>query len=148
MEFQQKQIVVLKILQDLLIYLVFLELALEFNIIHITHETAFAGFSTGYPIYIYDTQVGSGVTSIDSSDTEVISIGSTFLDNVYYVSDWSYSSIGIGSYIGIITCNVKSDSDIIGISTTGNLLNPIGKYSWGRFSSGTRSTNPISIGEI
>lgn len=121
-------------------------LALEFNIIHITDETAFAGFSTGYPIYIYDTQVGNGVTSIDSSDTEVIGIGTICFDNVYYVSDWSYSSIGIGSYIGIITCNVKSDSDIIGISTTGNLLNPIGKYSWGRLSSGTRSTNPISIG--
>ena len=121
-------------------------LALEFNIIHITDETAFAGFSTGYPIYIYDTQVGNGVTSIDSSDTEVIGIGTICFDNVYYVSDWSYSSIGIGSYIGIITCNVKSDSDIIGISTTGNLINPIGKYSWGRLSSGTRSTNPISIG--
>ena len=48
--------------------------------------------------------------------------------------------------LGIITCNVKSDSNIIGIGTTGSILNPVGKYSWGRLSGGTRSENPISIG--
>ena len=112
-------------------------LALQFTIT----SNNFTGLSTGYPIYIYDTQIGSGVTSINSSDSEVVGIGTTCLDNIYYISDWSYSST-----IGILTCNVKSDSNIIGISTTGNILNPVGRYSWGRLSGGTRSSSPISIG--
>ena len=112
-------------------------LALQFTIA----SNNFTGLSTGYPIYIYDTQIGSGVTSINSSDSEIVGIGTTCLDNIYYISDWSYSST-----IGILTCNVKSDSNIIGIGTTGNASNPVGKYSWGRLSGGTRSSSPISIG--
>lgn len=115
-------------------------LALKFEI-HDSNSTPFSGISTGYPIYIYDTQIGTGVTSIDSSDSAIVGIGTTFLDNIYYISDWSNIN-----NIGILTCNVKSDSNIIGINTNGNILNPIGKYSWGRLSGGTRSSNPISIG--
>ena len=115
-------------------------LALKFEI-YDSNSTPFSGISTGYPIYIYDTQIGTGVTSIDSSDSAIVGIGTTFLDNIYYISDWSNID-----NIGILTCNVKSDSNIIGINTNGNILNPIGKYSWGRLSGGTRSSNPISIG--
>jgi len=116
-------------------------LALQFTVID---SNEFSGLSTGYPIYIYDTQIGSGVTSIDNSNSAVVGIGTTFLDNVYYISDWSNSST-----VGILTCNVDSNSNIVGLATTGNILNPVGKYSWGRFSdTGTlvRGTNPISIG--
>ena len=116
-------------------------LALQFTVID---SNEFSGLSTGYPIYIYDTQIGSGVTSIDNSNSAVVGIGTTFLDNVYYISDWSNSTT-----VGILTCNVDSNSNIVGLVTTGNILNPVGKYSWGRFSdTGTlvRGTNPISIG--
>ena len=114
-------------------------LALQFTVID---SNEFSGLSTGYPIYIYDTQIGSGVTSIDNSNSAVVGIGTTFLDNVYYVSDWSNSST-----VGILTCNVDSGSPIVGLGTTGNILNPVGKYSWGRIYGATgRSTNPISIG--
>ena len=114
-------------------------LALQFTVFD---SNNFSGLSTGYPIYIYDTQIGSGVTSIDNSNSAVVGIGTTFLDNVYYVSDWSNSST-----VGILTCNVDSGSPIVGLGTTGNILNPVGKYSWGRIYGATgRSTNPISIG--
>ena len=113
-------------------------LALQFTVID---SNNFSGLSTGYPIYIYDTQIGSGVTSIDNSNSAVVGIGTTFLDNVYYIS-----AISNNDTIGIITCNIDSNSNIVGLGTTGNILNPVGKYSWGRFSGGTRSTNPISIG--
>ena len=113
-------------------------LALQFTVID---SNNFSGLSTGYPIYIYDTQIGSGVTSIDNSNSAVVGIGTTFLDNVYYVSDWSNSST-----VGILTCNVDSGSPIVGLGTTGSILNPVGKYSWGLLEGGTRSTNPISIG--
>ena len=116
-------------------------LALEFKVQHNVTGQYFDGLSVGYPIYIYDTQIGSGVTSINNSNSAVVGIGTTFLDNVYYVS-----AISNNDAIGIITCNVDSNSNIVGLGTTGSILNPVGKYSWGLLEGGTRSTNPISIG--
>ncbi len=116
-------------------------LALEFKLQHNVTDQYFDGLSVGYPIYIYDTQIGSGVTSIDNSNSAVVGIGTTFLDNVYYVS-----AISNNDAIGIITCNVDSNSNIVGLGTTGSILNPVGKYSWGLLEGGTRSANPISIG--
>jgi hypothetical protein len=121
-------------------------LAIEFTVIDNSTLTGFVGLSTGYPIYIYDTQVGTGVTSINSSNSETVGIGNSYLDNVYYVSKWSYSTLNVNTFVGILTCNIDSNSNIIGINTTGNILNPIGKYSWGRLSGGSRSSSPISIG--
>jgi hypothetical protein len=116
-------------------------LALEFKVQHNVTSNYFNGLIVGNPIYIYDTRIGSGVTSIDNSDSAIVGIGTTFLDNVYYVS-----AISNNDAIGIITCNVDSNSNIVGLGTTGNILNPVGKYSWGLLEGGTRSTNPISIG--
>ena len=116
-------------------------LALEFKVQHNVTGQYFDGLSVGYPIYIYDTQIGSGVTSINNSNSAVVGIGTTFLDNVYYVS-----AISNNDTIGIITCNVDSNSNIVGLGTTGSILNPVGKYSWGLLKGGTRSVNPISIG--
>jgi len=116
-------------------------LALEFEI----HSSTFTGIATGYPIYIFDTRIGTGVTSVDDSNAAVVGIGTTFLDCVYKVSTWSSSGT-----IGIITCNVDSGSPVVGLGTTGNLTSPVGKYSWGRLSNITdgltRSSNPVSLG--
>ena len=64
--------------------------------------------ATGYPIYIYDTQVGGGVTSINNSDSEVVGIGTTCVDNIYYISEWTYSSLNARYSVGILTCNIDS----------------------------------------
>ena len=120
-------------------------LAIVFSITD-TNSTL-SGLSIGYPIYIHDTNVGNGVTSINSSDSEVVGIGTTCLDNIYYVSDVSSSQLIAGVYLGIVTCNVHSNTNIVGIATTGSSPNNIvGRYSWGRLSGGTRSSSPISIG--
>ena len=120
-------------------------LAIVFSIID--NGATLSGIETGYPIYIHDTNVGNGVTSINSSDSEIVGIGTTCLDNIYYISDWSSSSLIGSTYVGVITCNVHSDTDITGISTTGSHPNNIvGRYSWGKLSGGTRSSSPISIG--
>lgn len=100
-----------------------------------------AGIETGYRIYIYDTRVGNGVTSINNNS--VIGIGSTYLDSVYYVTSWS-GVIGDDN-VGIITCNVHPDCDLSGISTSGTEISPVGKFTWGRLSGFSRSTNPIAI---
>ena len=110
-------------------------------------DSGLNGLSIGYPIYIHDTNVGNGVTSINSSDSEVVGIGTTCLDNIYYVTDISSSQLPLGTYLGIVTCNVHSNTNIVGITTTGSSPNNIvGRYSWGRLSGGTRSSSPISIG--
>jgi hypothetical protein len=101
----------------------------------------FTGLSTGYPIYIFDTRVGKGVTSIDSSNSAVIGIGTTFVDNIYYIHQISSTST-----TGIITCNILSTTPTIGLSSSGNVSNPVGKFSWGRMSGFSRSSSPISIG--
>jgi len=46
--------------------------------------------------------------------------------------------------LGIITCNVASDTSIVGIATTGTVSYPVGTFSWGRLSGFSRS-NPVSI---
>ena len=102
-------------------------------------ETLFGNdLEIGYPIFIKDTIVGSGVTSVDSSDADVVGIGTTFLDNIYYVGE-----ISVEGFVGIVTCNIDSGTDIISLSTSGDY---VGEFSWGLFTTITRSSTPISIG--
>ena len=113
-------------------------LAIEFTL----DSLVTSNLQVGYPIYIFDTLVGNGVTSIISSDSEVVGIGTTRVDNIYSVTALDNAS-------GVITCRVHSASDIVGINTTGSTDYPVGRYSWGRISNTSglvRSGNPISIG--
>lgn len=48
--------------------------------------------------------------------------------------------------MGIITCNISSSSNIVGIATTGIISNPVGRFSWGKIGGFSRSSSPISIG--
>jgi hypothetical protein len=94
--------------------------------------------NVGFPVFISNTTIGSGVTSVDTSNTAVIGIGTTFLDNIYYVGQ-----ISNNGNTGIITCNIDSGTDVAGLSITGDI---VGKFSWGSFQTITRSGSPISIG--
>ena len=105
----------------------------------------------GYPVYIYDTSVGHGVTTVDGNDNSTVGIGTTFLDAVYMVH-----AVSNNGNKGRITCNIHGDTNIVGIATTGVYFanNPdatisAGKLSWGRLYNaidGITRTNPISIG--
>ena len=95
-------------------------------------------------ILISDTEVGSGVTSIDGHDLSTVGIGTTYLNNVYKIDAFSRVATA-----GIITCNILSTTsavDLVGIASTGTTLNPCGTLSFGRISGFTRSSSPISIG--
>ena len=123
-----------------------LPLAIEFQLFITSKEGANylvgTDLQVGYPIYIFDTTVGNGVTSINSSDTETIGIGTNYLNNVYIVDQIDASS-------GIVTCRVHSNSNLIGIATQSSQYTPVGHFSWGRLSNTSglqRSSNPISIG--
>jgi hypothetical protein len=106
-----------------------------------TQNTQFTTLYQGYPIFIFNTTVGTGVTSINTSNNSTVGIGTSFLDNVYYIH--SITRNGINAEI---VTNVKSNSNVVGINTRGTINNPIGRFSWGRFYGFSRSKNPISIG--
>jgi len=112
-------------------------LALKFTL----NASSFTGLQEGYPIYVYNTSIGSGGTSINDSDSAVVSVGTTYLDNVYIISSFHSSST-----TGVATCNIISTTSVVGLSTSGSLTNPQGKFSWGRLSGFSRSSSPISIG--
>lgn len=92
----------------------------------------------GYPIYVFETLVGNGSISIIADDSEIIGIGTTYLDNIYYVSAFDATT-------GIATCNISSTTNITGITTSGTINSPVGKMSWGRINGFNRSENPLTI---
>ena len=120
------------------------QLALEFTL----KRDDFDNFDTdspidvGTPIYIFDTQVGLGLTSINLSknDSDVVGIGTSFIDNVYMVA----AKCKLDGNIGLITSYIKSDSTVTGLDLAGSTA--IGRYSVGLITSFTRGENPISIG--
>ena len=100
----------------------------------------------GDPLFVYDTTVGNGVTSTDVTNTNVVGIGTTFVDNVYIVAGiTTLGVVGGGNTItGIITCTI--DTNTVGIATTETTGAPVGRFSLGKISNIVRSSNPISIG--
>jgi hypothetical protein len=98
----------------------------------------FPDLQVGYPIYISNTSVGQGVTSINTNNSDIVAISTSYLNNIYYVHAFN-------STTGIVTCNISSNSSVNGIVTTGTLNYPVGTLSWGRLSGFSRSSNPITI---
>jgi hypothetical protein len=99
-------------------------LALKF----FTRSETYQGLQIGFPIYVYDTGVGNGIVSVGASDPSVVAIGTDRLNNIYEIR-----SIVFNGLFGEFVVNIKSDSNITGISSFGTALNPVGKFSWGRF---------------
>ena len=98
----------------------------------------FSNLQVGYPVYIFDTNVGHGVTSV-FSDGAVVSTGTTCLDNVYLIDDINLSNKSI-------ICNIMTGVNTTGVVTSSTGFS--GRFSWGRLTGNglVRSSNPISIG--
>ena len=80
---------------------------------------------------------------------DVVSIGNSFIDNVYYANTWeNYASI-TGAIM--VTCNVNSLSGIVtgglktGVGNTIFVVPNLGTYSWGTINVATRPTNGKSF---
>ena len=116
--------------------------ALKF-FLQVDNTSNFVGLVTGYPIYISNTPIGNGVTSINTSDSRIVGIGTSFLDNIYYIHNgFNLNSSGQNAEI---ICNILSTTNTTGLAITGSAQQPVGKFSWGRLSPLSRS-NPIAIG--
>jgi hypothetical protein len=92
-----------------------------------------SGIQTGYYFIIHNSNVGNGVTSLNSSRS-IVGVGSTFLDNIYQVSSVSIGQTavpGIGvTYVAKVTVSLSSYNGLTGLGFSGFY----GEYSWGRIS--------------
>ena len=99
-----------------------------------------SGITTGDYFVIKNTFIGNGVTGIrtTSSGPETVSVGNTFLDNVYFAEH----HVSVGSSIVRVFANVNS---IAGIDTSGlTSYFKSGTYSWGSINV-TRGSNSKSF---
>ena len=103
----------------------------------------------GYPVFITDTKVGNGITSVDTHNSSIVGIGSTFLDNIYKV----HSVTTDGAENGQIVCNIQNGQITgVGAGITGNfdpaqagISTVLGRITWGRLYNLSRGSNPVSI---
>ena len=107
----------------------------------------FNTLQVGYPIYLFDTKVGNGVTSIgtNANNTNVVGIGTLFADNIYIIQALNYTS---NTGVCEILVNIHSGVNTTGLSTSYSLLGDRGNFSWGRLFADTGSMgrdNPISL---
>ena len=98
---------------------------------------------TGYYFTVFNSNIGNGVTSLYSGGS-VLSIGSSFIDNVYEVAAVSIaqtSAFGIGvTYVAQVTVSVSDYNGLAGVGYS----NFFGEYSWGRIEVPIRQ-NPQSF---
>ena len=103
----------------------------------ITGVTTISGIQTGYYFIINNSNVGKGLTSLNSLRSTV-GVGTTFLDNVYQVAAVSIaqtSVTGFGvTYVAKVTVSVSGYNGLTGIGFS----NFYGEYSWGRVILGPR----------
>ena len=103
------------------------------------------GLSTNYPFRLYGTginTVGTAITSIDSHDTDIVSISTHYGDNIYYASAISFRNNGRQ---GIITANIASYSDTSDMVGVGSTAFAYAHFTWGRFANVNRAAAPISL---
>jgi len=100
--------------------------------------TSRTGISTGDYFVTYNTNVGSGVTSILSTGS-TIGITTTFIDCVFRADEVNTDGI---SGVVTVTSNVKSVNGLTSIATT---YYSYGDYSWGKIYDFDERVNPIAI---
>jgi len=105
--------------------------------------TGVSGIQTGYYFTVFNSNVGSPLTSIDQNGS-IVGVGTSFIDNVYEVAAVSIAQTsvpGIGqTYVAKVTVSVTNYNGLTGIGFS----NFYGEYSWGRLTNLTR-TKPESF---
>jgi len=99
--------------------------------------TGISGIQTGYYFVVNKSNIGFGLTSLNSSGSTV-GIGTTFIDNIYQVAAVSIAQTavaGVGiTYVAKVTVSVSGYNNLSGFGFSSFY----GEYSWGRISTPTR----------
>ena len=115
--------------------------------LNIQNEISRTGLNTGDFFVIENSIIGSGVTALGITTSTIVGTGTTWIDGVYQVAD--FTTTGVGASTLRVTCHVES---LTGIDTTG-LPAPIsgatgrpdcGTYTWGTINV-SRSSNSKSF---
>ena len=116
-----------------------------------------SGITTGDYFVVRNTVVGNvsgGTTSLNTGVNDVVSIGNSFIDNVYYANTWENYTPITGAIV--ITCNVNSLSGIVtgglktGVGNTISIVPTPGTYSWGTINVSSRPTtaNAFEVNQV
>ncbi len=93
--------------------------------------TGISGIQTGYYFVVRNSNVGKGLTSLNSSGG-VVGVGTTFIDNIYQVSAVSIAQTavaGVGlTNVAKVTVSLSGYNNLTGLGFS----NFYGEYSWGR----------------
>jgi hypothetical protein len=111
---------------------------LEINSVGIA-TTGVSGIGSDYYFVVYNSNIGYGVTSLNSSGS-VVGVGTTFLDNIYQVTSVSIGqthALGVGlTYVAKVTVSVEDYNGLSGLGYSSFF----GEYSWGRIYNLSRSS--------
>lgn len=104
----------------------------------ITGVTTISNIKVGDYFIVYNSNIGNSTISLNS-DSSVIGIGTTFLDNVYRVSSVSIGQTNVAG-VGItnvakVTTSISGYNNLTGLGYSGFF----GEYSWGKISLQSRS---------
>ncbi len=107
-------------------------------------QRSVSGITTGDYFVVRNTVIGidtGGTKSLNTGVNDVISIGNSFIDNIYYANTWVSYAATDGAIT--VTCNVDSLSGIntLGLTTVANL----GTYSWGTINVASRPADAKSF---
>ena len=95
-----------------------------------------SGIATGYYFTVFDSNVGSGLTSYENAvGTSPVGIGTSFIDNIYKVHSAKNifgDAYGIGSTVGINTVLRRVTVSVSSTEGIGIGSGAFGKFSWGR----------------
>ncbi len=101
--------------------------------------TGISGIQTGYYFIVSNSNVGNGVTSLDSVGG-VVGIGTSFIDNVYQaisvsIAQTAVAGVGITN-VAKVTVSVSDFNGLSGVGFSGFY----GEYSWGKIEAPIRKT--------
>ena len=108
--------------------------------------TTVSGMQPGYYFVVHNSNIGNGVTSIDSSGS-IVGVGTTYLDNVYRAVSVSYATSyvpmeGLRPVIKVVV-SVSSFNGLTGLGFS----NFYGEYSWGKIDLNGRQKNNEYVAE-
>jgi hypothetical protein len=95
-----------------------------------------SGIASGYYFTVFDSNVGSGLTSYENAvGTSIVGIGTSFIDNIYKVhsaKNITGDAYGIGTTVGINTTLRRVTVSVSSTEGIGIGSGFFGRFSWGR----------------
>ena len=102
----------------------------------VSNAVTVSGIQSGYYFTVFDSNVGSGLTSYENAvGTSSVGIGTSFIDNIYKVhsaKNITGDAYGIGSTVGINTTLRRVTVSVSSTEGIGIGSGFVGRFSWGR----------------